>query len=148
MDQERIKALIGLLAESDLIELSLTEGDSTLRLFKEATGNVVQAPSISARAAIGKTASVSAPTMKATAPAPAKGEIKASLYGVLHLTPAVGEAPFVQVGDSVEAGQTLAIIEAMKMFHPLKASRSGIVEAILVDGGTEVEAGQPLFRIG
>ncbi|MBX8552952.1 acetyl-CoA carboxylase biotin carboxyl carrier protein subunit [Pseudomonas cichorii] len=143
MDQERIKALIGLLAESDLIELSLTEGDSTLRLFKEAAGNVVEAPLVPARVATGKAASVSAPVKEEV-----KLEVKASLYGVLHLTPAVGEAPFVQVGDSVEAGQTLAIIEAMKMFHPLKTSRAGIVEAILVDGGTEVEAGQPLFRIG
>ncbi|MBI6854227.1 acetyl-CoA carboxylase biotin carboxyl carrier protein subunit [Pseudomonas cichorii] len=143
MDQERIKALIGLLAESDLIELSLTEGDSTLRLFKEAAGNVVEAPLRPARVATDKAASVSAPVREEI-----KLEVKASLYGVLHLTPAVDEAPFVQVGDSVEAGQTLAIIEAMKMFHPLKASRPGIVEAILVDGGTEVEAGQPLFRIG
>ncbi|MEN1836166.1 acetyl-CoA carboxylase biotin carboxyl carrier protein subunit [Pseudomonas lijiangensis] len=143
MDQERIKALIGLLAESDLIELSLTEGDSTLRLFKEAAGNVVEAPLIPARVATGKAASVSVHVKEEVTL-----EVKASLYGVLHLTPAVGEAPFVQVGDSVEAGQTLAIIEAMKMFHPLKASRPGIVEAILVDGGTEVEAGQPLFRIG
>ncbi|MBX8538801.1 acetyl-CoA carboxylase biotin carboxyl carrier protein subunit [Pseudomonas cichorii] len=143
MDQERIKALIGLLAESDLIELSLTEGDSTLRLFKEAAGNVVEAPLAPARVATGKAASVSAPVKEEV-----KLEVKASLYGVLHLTPAVGEAPFVQIGDSVEAGQTLAVIEAMKMFHPLKANRAGIVEAILVDGGTEVEAGQPLFRIG
>ena len=143
MDQERIKALIGLLAESDLIELSLTEGDSTLRLFKEAAGNVVEAPLAPARVATGKAASVAAPVKEEI-----KLEVKASLYGVLHLTPAVGEAPFVQIGDSVEAGQTLAVIEAMKMFHPLKANRAGIVEAILVDGGTEVEAGQPLFRIG
>ncbi|MBX8519021.1 acetyl-CoA carboxylase biotin carboxyl carrier protein subunit [Pseudomonas cichorii] len=143
MDQERIKALIGLLAESDLIELSLTEGDSTLRLFKEAAGNVVEAPLVPARVATDKAASVSEPVKEEV-----RIEVKASLYGVLHLTPAVGEAPFVQVGDSVEAGQTLAIIEAMKMFHPLKANRTGIVEAILVDGGTEVEAGQPLFRIG
>ncbi|MBX8511728.1 acetyl-CoA carboxylase biotin carboxyl carrier protein subunit [Pseudomonas cichorii] len=143
MDQERIKALIGLLAESDLIELSLTEGDSTLRLFKEAAGNVVEAPLVPAKVTTGKVASVSAPVKEEV-----KLEVKASLYGVLHLTPAVGEAPFVQIGDSVEAGQTLAVIEAMKMFHPLKTSRAGIVEAILVDGGTEVEAGQPLFRIG
>ncbi|GFM63997.1 acetyl-CoA carboxylase biotin carboxyl carrier protein subunit [Pseudomonas lijiangensis] len=145
MDQERIKALIGLLAESDLIELSLTEGDSTLRLFKEAAGNVAEAPLVPARVATGKAASVSAPVKEEVKD---KLEVKASLYGVLHLTPAVGEAPFVQIGDSVEAGQTLAVIEAMKMFHPLKANRAGIVEAILVDGGTEVEAGQPLFRIG
>ncbi len=147
MDQERIKALIELLAESDLIELSLTEGDSTLRLFKDATGcNTVQgtpastAPKTSPKAAV-----------QVTRPASEKnktgGEVKASLYGVLHLTPAAGEAPFVKVGDTVEAGQTLAILEAMKMFHPLKAPHAGIVDAILASGGTEVESGQPLFRL-
>ena len=146
MDQERIKALIELLAESDLIELSLTEGDSTLRLFKDAAGGTVQStpaqiPAAKAPKAAPKT------TAKASGPVASNNEVKASLYGVLHLTPAAGEAPFVKVGDTVEAGQTLAILEAMKMFHPLKAPHAGIVEAILASGGTEVESGQPLFRL-
>lgn len=143
MDQERIKALIGLLAESDLIELSLTEGDSTLRLFKDsAVGAVQGGPAKVVAKAVAKAEPKSAST------APSSVEVKASLYGVLHLTPAAGEAPFVKVGDRVEAGQTLAILEAMKMFHPLKAPKSGVVEAILASGGTEVEAGQPLFLLG
>ncbi|WP_095099149.1 acetyl-CoA carboxylase biotin carboxyl carrier protein subunit [Pseudomonas sp. Irchel 3A5] len=142
MDQERIKALIELLAESDLIELSLTEGDSTLRLFKDAANGTVQ--STPAKIAAAKAPKTS---VKAVNPVAGNGEVKASLYGVLHLTPAAGEAPFVKVGDTVEAGQTLAILEAMKMFHPLKASHAGIVEAILASGGTEVESGQPLFRL-
>ncbi|WP_122661905.1 acetyl-CoA carboxylase biotin carboxyl carrier protein [Pseudomonas viridiflava] len=147
MDQERIKALIELLAESDLIELSLTEGDSTLRLFKDAASGTVQstpAKNLAAKApkAAPKTAA------KASAPVARNNEVKASLYGVLHLTPAAGEAPFVKVGDTVETGQTLAILEAMKMFHPLKAPHAGVVEAILATGGTEVESGQPLFRLG
>lgn len=148
MDQERINALIELLAESDLIELSLTEGDSTLRLFKDATGcNTVQGtPANTAPTQAAPKAAV-----QVTRPASEKnktgGEVKASLYGVLHLTPAAGEAPFVKVGDNVEAGQTLAILEAMKMFHPLKAPHAGIVDEILASGGTEVESGQPLFRL-
>ncbi len=147
MDQERIKALIGLLAESDLIELSLTEGDSTLRLFKDsAAGAVHSAPTPVTENVASK--AVPKVVSKAPSPAPGGGEVKASLYGVLHLTPAAGEAPFVQIGDKVEAGQTLAILEAMKMFHPLKAPKAGVVEAILASGGTEVEAGQPLFRLG
>ncbi|KMT52339.1 acetyl-CoA carboxylase biotin carboxyl carrier protein [Pseudomonas fildesensis] len=142
MDSERIKGLIDLLAESDLLELSLTEGDSTLRLFKQA-GKVVATESL---------ADVSPTPVVVAAPAPASSaatiEVKASLYGVLHLTPAAGEAAFVAVGDQVEAGQTLAVLEAMKMFHPVKAKAAGKITAILARSGAEVEAGQALFRLG
>lgn len=123
-----------LLAESDLLELSLTEGDSTLRLFKQA----------------GQVAISAAPTVVA-APVAVKPtaaiEIKASLYGVLHLTPAVGEPPFVGVGQVIEAGQTVAVIEAMKMFHPVKAKVAGKLAEILAQAGAEVAAGQALFRL-
>ena len=136
MDSARIKGLMDLLAESDLLELSLTEGDRTLRLFKQA-GQVITsaAPTVT-----------SAPTPAAVASAAV--EIKASLYGVLHLTPAVGEAPFVSVGQAIEAGQTVAVIEAMKMFHPVKAKVAGKLVEILAQAGVEVEAGQALFRLG
>ncbi|WP_242200258.1 MULTISPECIES: acetyl-CoA carboxylase biotin carboxyl carrier protein subunit [unclassified Pseudomonas] len=140
MDSERIKGLIDLLAESDLLELSLTEGDSTIRLFKQA-GKVVTTEAQADPAPV--------PTVESPKPSSATAtEVKASLYGVLHLTPAAGEAPFVAVGDQVEAGQTLAVLEAMKMFHPVKAKTAGRISAILAQGGTEVEAGQPLFRLG
>ncbi|WP_349972315.1 acetyl-CoA carboxylase biotin carboxyl carrier protein subunit [Pseudomonas caspiana] len=147
MDQERIKALIELLAESDLIELSLTEGDSTLRLFKDAAIGTVQSTPAKVLTAKAPEAAPKS-SIKAAGPVASNNEVKASLYGVLHLTPAAGEAPFVNVGDRVDAGQTLAILEAMKMFHPLKAPHAGVVEAILASGGTEVESGQALFRLG
>lgn len=136
MDSARIKGLMDLLAESDLLELSLTEGDSTLRLFKQPGQAVISvSPTVVAAA-------------KATAPVATAVEIKASLYGVLHLTPAVGEAPFVTVGQAIEAGQTVAVIEAMKMFHPVKAKVAGQLVEILAQAGVEVEAGQALFRLG
>ncbi|PRA25923.1 acetyl-CoA carboxylase biotin carboxyl carrier protein [Pseudomonas poae] len=137
MDSARIKGLMDLLAESDLLELSLTEGDSTLRLFKQAGQGVTSvAPAVIAAS-------------PKTAPAPATAiEIKASLYGVLHLTPAVGEPPFVSVGQAIDAGQTVAVIEAMKMFHPVKAKVAGKLVEILAQAGVEVEAGQALFRLG
>jgi acetyl-CoA carboxylase biotin carboxyl carrier protein len=136
MDSARIKGLMDLLAESDLLELSLTEGDSTLRLFKQPGQTVISvAPSVVAAA-------------KASAPVATAVEIKASLYGVLHLTPAVGEAPFVTVGQAIEPGQTVAVIEAMKMFHPVKAKVAGQLVEILAQAGVEVEAGQALFRLG
>ncbi|MFJ2684920.1 acetyl-CoA carboxylase biotin carboxyl carrier protein [Pseudomonas sp. NPDC087342] len=142
MDSERIKGLIDLLAESDLLELSLTEGDSTIRLFKQAgTVVVTEAQVDPLPLPTEHSAKVATPSVTAT-------EIKASLYGVLHLTPAAGEPPFVVVGDQVEAGQTLAVLEAMKMFHPVKAKTAGRISAILAQSGVEVEAGQSLFRLG
>ena len=66
---------------------------------------------------------------------------------MLHLTPAVGEAPFVSVGQAIEAGQTVAVIEAMKMFHPVKAKVAGKLAEILAQAGAEVAAGQALFRL-
>lgn len=142
MDSERIKGLIDLLAESDLLELSLTEGDSTIRLFKQA-GKVLASEPLTEQSPV----STPLPSRVDT-PAAAALEIKASLYGVLHLTPAAGEAPFVTVGEQIEAGQTLAVIEAMKVFHPVKAKTVGRITAILAQSGTEVEAGQSLFRLG
>lgn len=123
-----------LLAESDLLELSLTEGDSTLRLFKQAGQVAISvAPAVAAApVAVKPTAAI---------------EIKASLYGVLHLTPAVGEPAFVAVGQAIEAGQTVAVIEAMKMFHPVKAKVAGKLAEILAQAGAEVAAGQALFRL-
>ena len=142
MDSERIKGLIDLLAESDLLELSLTEGDSTIRLFKQA-GKVLATESLA-----DPSSTPTANSPRADTPAVASIEIKASLYGVLHLTPAAGEAPFVAVGELIEVGQTLAILEAMKMFHPVKAKTAGRITAILAQSGAEVEAGQSLFRLG
>lgn len=144
MDSARIKGLMDLLAESDLLELSLTEGDSTLRLFKQTGQGVTSvAPAVIATPAT--------PVNQAAPPAPAATgavDIKASLYGVLHLTPAVGEPPFVTVGQAIDAGQTVAVIEAMKMFHPVKAKVGGKLVEVLAQAGAEVEAGQALFRLG
>ena len=70
------------------------------------------------------------------------------MFGVVHLTPAPGEPPFVQPGDTVEQGQVLCTIEAMKMFNAIESEVSGTVVEILVAAGSEVESGQPLFRIG
>ncbi|WP_248800719.1 acetyl-CoA carboxylase biotin carboxyl carrier protein [Pseudomonas sp. MWU13-2105] len=142
MDSERIKGLIDLLAESDLLELSLTEGDITIRLFKQA-GKVLATESLADHSS-----TPAASSAKAATPLVASVEIKASLHGVLHLTPAAGEAPFVAVGDQIEVGQTLAVLEAMKMFHPVKAKAVGQITAILAQSGAEVEAGQSLFRLG
>ncbi|RMV68501.1 Acetyl-CoA carboxylase, biotin carboxyl carrier protein [Pseudomonas caricapapayae] len=148
MKPERIKALIDLMAESDLSELSLCEGDAQLRLLREpvqAACRVTPAASTSLKTSAADAESASAPGVPADVQA---AQACASLYGVLHLTPAPDQPPFVEVGTSVEAGQTLAVIEAMKMFHPVTAEVAGVVTAILVANGEEVQAGQALFSIG
>ncbi|KPC57773.1 acetyl-CoA carboxylase biotin carboxyl carrier protein subunit [Pseudomonas amygdali pv. morsprunorum] len=147
MKPERIKALIDLMAESDLSELSLSEGDTQLRLLRE---SVEAASGVSPSASTSlKAPATDAASSQASATANAQeAQACASLYGVLHLTPAPDQPPFVEVGTSVEVGQTLAVVEAMKMFHPVTAEKAGVVTAILVANGEEVQAGQALFSIG
>ncbi|NBA97560.1 acetyl-CoA carboxylase biotin carboxyl carrier protein subunit [Pseudomonas sp. R5(2019)] len=139
MKPERIKALIDLMADSDLSELHLSEGDAQLRLLRDG-GQPLAVPVA--------VASIKATEAAPTPPSSTEFEASASLYGVLHLTPSPDQPPFVQVGSQVEVGQTLAIIEAMKMFHPLKAQATGVVKAILACSGDEVQAGQALMLIG
>ncbi|RMR32067.1 Acetyl-CoA carboxylase, biotin carboxyl carrier protein [Pseudomonas syringae pv. coriandricola] len=145
MKPERIKALIDLMAESDLSELSLCEGDAQLRLLREHVQvSSPVTPVVSKqvkRAATDATATSFAQTGTST-------QACASLYGVLHLTPAPDQSPFVEVGTRVEPGQTLAVVEAMKMFHPVKAEIACVVTDILVTNGEEVQAGQALFTLG
>lgn len=146
MEQTRIKSLIDLIQASDLSELSLSEGGSTLTLSRQATAPQV-AP---VTTTVTQAAPVPASAVDAEAPAPAIAtrDIPSPLYGILHLTPAPGEPPFVTPGQRVEAGAVLCIVEAMKMFHQVQAPCAGIVEALLAEAGSEVESGQPLVRIG
>ncbi|WP_235442869.1 acetyl-CoA carboxylase biotin carboxyl carrier protein [Caballeronia mineralivorans] len=155
MDLERIKALIELLAQSPLAELELIEGDDKVRLVKtpgsrEGSAGVATAPMMPAGSQADSQAEAQAES-PASAPGHAESEahvIEAPMFGIVHLTPAPGEAPFVRVGDTVTQGQVLCTIEAMKMFNSIESEFTGTVLAILVNAGDEVESGQPLFRIG
>lgn len=154
MDQHRIKELIDLIEASDLTDLSLSEGGATLHLSRHASPAVASIAVASTAQTPRQSTSTPAPQNQPAAPAPqpapkaqAGKDVHSPLYGVLHLTPSPDEAAFVQVGDSVSAGQTLCIVEAMKMFHQVDAPVSGTIEAVLAQAGSEVERGQPLFRI-
>ncbi len=159
MDLERIKALIDLLAQSPLAEIELIEGDDRVRLVKtpgsrEGSAGVAMAPVMPAESRAAAQVDPQA-EVQAESPAPASGHAEseahvteAPMFGVVHLTPAPGEAPFVRVGDTVTQGQVLCTIEAMKMFNSIESEFTGTVLAILVNAGDEVESGQPLFRIG
>jgi acetyl-CoA carboxylase biotin carboxyl carrier protein len=145
MDLQKIKALIDLLSSSRLTELELVEGECRLRLSR------------SEMPASARTGDASGPTPATTidsgdepATAPVREDevhlVKAPMFGMCCLTPAADAPPFVRVGDAVQKGQRLCLIEAMKLFHALDAERGGKIAAILVDNGQEVDAGQPLFR--
>lgn len=143
MKPERIKALIDLMAESDLNELSLSEDGAQLRLLREHGQTTITPAATTTPVAATQQAAPHAQASAASGGYP----VKAVLHGIVHFTPAPDQPPFIEVGAAVKAGQTLLVLEAMKMFHPLKAEADGVVEAILVAGGAEVEAGQVLVRI-
>jgi acetyl-CoA carboxylase biotin carboxyl carrier protein len=164
MDLQKIKALIDLLAESPLAKLEVVEGDERVKLVKakrrgkrpdasdgegaattfipDAQGR--EAPAAERAQSIDATSA--APATAASASEPQL--VRAPMFGVVHLTPAPDEAPFVNPGDTIEEGQVLCTIEAMKMFNAIESEFSGAVLEILVAPGSEVESGQPLFRIG
>jgi acetyl-CoA carboxylase biotin carboxyl carrier protein len=146
MDQQRIKQLIDLLAESDLSEMTLSEAGTTVTLSRHATAAaaVPQSREVSPSAV-----AESSPASEIAAPidVPTTRQICSPLYGVLHLTPSPQESPFTSLGATVAVGQTLCVVEAMKMFHQVKATQAGRLDAILAQAGDEVESGQPLFSI-
>lgn len=127
MDVERLQKFIDWMQHKPLQELEIADGDFQLRLVRGRDANVAVATSEDG---------------------PVSGhEVSAPSYGIVHLSPSPDSAPFVAVGAPVEAGQTLCVIEAMKVFSPVEADRAGTVSAILVAGGAEVSSGQALFRL-
>ena len=145
MDQQQVKALIDAMASSDLQEMEFSQDGWTLRLLRQgATSQIRQArPSSATAAPVGR---VTARPEPASAVSTAAKELRAPLFGVLHLQPAPGEPPFVIAGQAVKAGQTLCVIEAMKVFNEVLAEHDAVVDAVLVSSGQEVEAGQVLLR--
>ena len=135
MDIRKIKKLIDLMIESDLQAIEVKEGDQSIALTRRnpvVAGVAVAAPVAEA-----------APVVKAAA----RGAVETSpMVGVFYAAPNPGEAPFVNVGQTVSAGETLGIIEAMKIMNPIEATQSGVIEEILVKNGDVIQFGQPLFR--
>ncbi|MEO5737853.1 MAG: biotin/lipoyl-containing protein [Variovorax sp.] len=140
MNQDQIKTLIDALAASDLSELEYSENGCSLRLVRQ---SALGAPPVRREMAMAHRASAPQAPHPET---PCPGVCCAPLYGVVHLQPRPGDPPYVQAGQAVAAGQTLCVIEAMKVFNEVRAERDATVQAVLVDSGQEVEADQPLFR--
>lgn len=148
MDLAKIKALIDLVSRSQVTDLELTEGDTTLRLSRSGAAPAARSPADAAPASDLRIPfeTTASPPAAAQVPVPSDA-VRSPSFGVFHRTPAPDSPPFVAEGTMVEAGQTLCLIEAMKVFTAIAAPQAGTVEAILVASGEEVEAGQPLFRL-
>ncbi|MFC5511396.1 acetyl-CoA carboxylase biotin carboxyl carrier protein [Massilia jejuensis] len=154
MDLRKLKTLIDLVAESDIAELEVTEGESKVRIVKSSAapqGQMMMMPSgmqqYSAPAAAAAPAVAAAPS--APVPAVETGHVvKSPMVGTFYRSSAPGAAAFVEVGSTIKEGDTLCIIEAMKLLNEIDADVSGVVTKILVENGQPVEFGQPLFVIG
>ena len=153
MDIRKVKKLIELLESSGVAEIEISEGEESVRIsrYSPAAQPVVQtyAPAPAAAAAAAQPAAQAPATAAAPAapPEPEGHEIKAPMVGTFYASATPGGQPFVEVGASVEMGQTLCIIEAMKMMNQIEADVSGRVIRVLVENGNPVEFGQTLFVI-
>lgn len=147
MDRDVIKALIEALAASDLAELEYRSNGETLRLVKHGPSGTA-APGHAPAEPAPATQAPSEPIPPPTARDPVAETVVAPLYGIVHLQQTPGAPPLVSAGQSVAAGQVLCVVEAMKVFNQVRAERDCVIAAVLVRSGQEVEAGEPLFRLG
>lgn len=149
MDLRKLKKLIDLVQESGIGEIEITEGEEKVRISRQAAGGqpvFMTAPAMQAMPMVGSAAPVgeAAPA----APAEPKGHaLKSPMVGTFYRAPSPGAPAFVEIGQAVTKGQTLCIIEAMKLLNEIESDVSGSVKAILVENGQPVEYGQPLFQI-
>lgn len=150
MDIRKIKKLIELLEESNVAELEIREGEESVRISRGSS-----APAAPAHTYVQQPMQAAAPAASAPIPAPAAevpaaptGHIVVSpMVGTFYRSPNPGAASFIEVGQSVKAGDAICIVEAMKMMNQIECDKSGVVEAILVEDGEPVEFDQPLVRI-
>lgn len=154
MDLRKLKKLIDLVEESGISELELTEGEEKVRISRnlpQTNTQVHYAPAPQyAMPAAAPAAPTSAPAAPAEAAAPAQvsgHEVKSPMVGTFYKAPSPDAKAFVEVGSTVAVGDTLCIIEAMKLLNEIESDKAGVVKAILVDNGQPVEYGEPLFII-
>ncbi len=154
MDLRKLKTLIDLVSESEVSELEITEAEGKVRIVKGGGSVMVSAPQVvhSAPAVAAAPVVAAAPAVAASAPAAPAQEagtpVKSPMVGTFYAASAPGAAPYVTVGTAVKKGQTLCIIEAMKLLNEIEAECDGVVKQILVENAEPVEYGQVLFIIG
>ena len=151
MDLRKLKKLIDLVQESGVAELEVTEGEEKVRIVKHsavAAAHVVAAPPVLAAAPAAVAAPAAAAADANEAQLPPGQVVKAPMVGTFYRAASPGAKTFVDLGQHVEAGDSLCIIEAMKLMNAIESECSGEIKAILVENGQPVEYGQPLFVIG
>jgi acetyl-CoA carboxylase biotin carboxyl carrier protein len=158
VDLRKLKSLIDLVQQSGIAELEITEGEEKVRISRGGVtatpqalpvAQVVNLPQVQGAGAVPATAAgaPAAPEGEAAA-APEGHVIRSPMVGTFYRSPAPGAKVFVEVGQAVKAGDTLCVIEAMKLLNEIEADRDGVVKAILVENGQPVEYGEPLFILG
>jgi len=150
VDLRKIKTLIDLVQQSGIAELEITEGEEKVRISRTGMPGTYMPPQMNSSNIVlpadnGGMAPV--PSAAAGPPEPTGHTLKSPMVGTFYRSPSPGSPSFVEVGQSVNKGQTLCIIEAMKLLNEIESDAAGIVKAILVENGQPVEYGQPLFII-
>ena len=155
MDLRKLKKLIDLVQESGIGEIEITEGEEKVRISRQMAGAapvIMAAPQMQPMGYPGQALATTGPGagQAAAAPPPAEPQghqLKSPMVGTFYRAPSPGAPAFVEVGQSVAKGQTLCIIEAMKLLNEIESDVAGTIKAILVENGQPVEYGQPLFLI-
>jgi len=151
VDTSLVRELAEMLGETGLTEIEVEDGDRKIRVSRGG-GVAMAAPAPMAAAPAPAAAAPAAAPAPGNDPAPAEadtaGALKSPMVGTVYLAPEPGAADFVKVGDTVKEGQTLVIVEAMKVMNPIAADKSGTVKAILVENAQPVEFDQPLVVVG
>jgi len=149
MDIRKVKKLIELLDDSGIAEIEITEGEESVRISRYSTHAPVATPIVAAAPVAAAPAAVAAPAAAAPAEVVEEDgfEVTAPMVGSYYAASSPGAAPYVQVGDRVNEGDTLCIIEAMKMMNQIEADVAGVVKSIRIQNGEPVEFGQVLFVI-
>ena len=149
MDLRKLKKLIDLVQESGIAELEITEGEEKVRISR--VGQTGQAAAVAMPLATAVPVAAAAPLAVAPAseaPAPVEGHVvKSPMVGTFYRAASPGAKAFVEIGDRVESGATLCIIEAMKLLNEIEADQGGVVKEVFVENGQPVEYGEPLFLI-
>ncbi len=153
MDLRKLKKLIDLVEDSGISELEITEGEEKVKIVK---GGSVTTTQVAAHAPVAQAAAAARPPAAAGPEAPTEGEppsapeghaMKSPMVGTFYRSASPDSKPFVEVGQTVKEGQTVCIIEAMKLMNEIECDKAGVVKAVLVKNGQPVEYGQPLFLI-
>ena len=156
MDLRKLKKLIDLVQDSGIAELEITEGEEKVRITRAVAGQTIYAGAPMMQPGMmpmypQQQAPAPAPAAVAAPAEPAAPEghvVKSPMVGTFYRTPSPNSKSFVEVGQTVKTGDTLCIIEAMKLMNEIEADESGVIKAILIENGQPVEYGEPLFIIG